>query len=403
MADDADQISPDEEREPSSSTPTPGPSGTPVRTPRAPESWEPQQRAPRRPDFLDRLAKTTDLPTEAPKERQKSKLGEHRLAAIHWEEEEVEDGESAAGGRDGSEEGTATLTRGQVATLASLGVVVAVLGVMWFAKSLIMGEGPPPPPPVVVAAGSATADVPAALTDLEYAQATEVMTRFLEALTPEDLRLVIREPDRVWPLVQAHHERTPWKPFIVRRLPAKTEVQMNRGLLAGSVEVNDFERFVVAMERTADGFKVDWETFTGQGEMTWDDFVSQRPTTPVLMRVALRPDDYFNQDFADASTHACFQLTSHRDTHRLFGYVLRGSPLHAQLATRTRFNPRILPTIRIRYPEKSTTDDQVEITELVADGWLLAEATRVKEGEVEAPTADGKPDGTPPPAAPVPQ
>jgi hypothetical protein len=265
----------------------------------------------------------------------------------------------------------------------------------------MMGAGPPPLP--VVAGEATSADAPATLTDLEYAQVTEVMTRFLEALTPEDLRPVIREPDRVWPLVQAHHERTPWKPFIVRRLPPKNEVQLNRGLLAGSVEVDDFQRFVVAMERTADGFKVDWETFTGQGEMTWDDFVSQRPTTPVLMRVALRPDDYFNRDFADASTHACFQLTAHRDTHRLFGYVLRGSPVHAQLATRTRLNPRILPTIRIRYPEKSTTDDQVEITELVADGWLVTGATRVKEGEVAPPTADGTPDGTPPPAAPAPQ
>ncbi|MFN0128845.1 MAG: hypothetical protein ACKV19_19410 [Verrucomicrobiales bacterium] len=380
-------------------TPSPAPpSGQPRPTA---ASWEPPQREPRRPDFVDRLTKTTDLPTEIAKERQKSKLGEHRLAALRWEEESEEHDDEAA---DQAQEGgdapaAAGLGRGRVATLAGLGVVVAVLGVMSFAKSLLIGGGSPTVPPAVrPAEPSRPVSAVPLLTDPDYAEAEDVMRRFLEALTPDDLKPVIREPERVWPLVEAHTKRVPWKPFVVRRLPAKHEIQMNRGLMAGAVEVDDYQRFVVAMERTLDGIKVDWETFTGQGEMSWEDFVTQRPTTPVLMRVSMRADDYFNVDFPDSSTHACYRLSAHRDTHRLYGYVERGSAVHAQLATRMRVNPGIMPTLRLKFPDSSTSADQVEIAEIVADGWLVTENTRVKpDKEPKPPDQEAAP--KPPPAS----
>lgn len=405
MADDAAENTPPEDREnPPSAGPASSETGAASRQPRARESWEVQVRAPRRPDFAPRLAKTSDMPTEVARERQKSKLGEHRAAAIHWEDAPEEKDDADDGGATGAEaEGAGAepvLTRGQITTLAGLGVVVALLGVMWFAKSLLIGGGAPPLPPAA-ASGPESADVAASLSDLEYSEVSEVMKKFLEALTPEDLRAVLREPERVWPLVQAHHQRTPWKPFIVRRLPAKNQVQLNRNLLAGEVEVDDFQRFVVAMERTPDGIKVDWETFTGQGEMAWDDLLAKRPKSPVLMRVALRADDYYNSDFADASTHACYQIISHKDTHRIFGYVPRGSPVHAQLASRTRVNPRILATVRLQYPAQSTVDDQVEIVELVADGWLVTEATKIKDIELVPSLHQDEPAAAAPPADPA--
>lgn len=374
--------------------PTPSPAPASGQTRPTAASWEPPPREPRRPDFVDRLTKTSDLPTEIAKERQKSKLGEHRLAALRWEEEPDEPDDEAtdqAPGR-GRAPAAAGLGRGRVATLAGLGVVVAVLGVMWFAKSLLIGGASPSVPPAVrPASASGTVSAAPVLTDADYAEAEDVMRRFLEALNPDDLKPVIREPERVWPLVEAHTRRVPWKPFVVRRLPAKHEIQMNRGLMAGAVEVDDYQRFVVAMERTPDGIKVDWETFTGQGEMSWEDFVTQRPTTPVLMRVSMRADDYFNVDFPDSSTHACYRLTAHQDTHRLYGYVERGSPVHAQLATRMRVNPRIMPTLRLKFPEGSTSADQVEIAEIVADGWLVTENTRVKPDEPKPPEPDAAP------------
>jgi len=393
MADNAaDNPPPQDTETPPPADTRPAAPGPVIRQPRPRESWEPQQRDMRRPDFVNRLAKTSDLPTEVARERQKSKLGEHRAAAIEWEEGGAEEsGPAGTPGPGATTTDTNTpgegMSRGQIVTLAGLGVVVAVLGVSWFAKTLILGGGAPPlPPPASGNGGAESADQPAALSDIEYAETTEVMTKFLEALTIKDVRPYLREPDRVWPLVEAHNARTPWKPFIVRRIPTKTEVRLNRGLMAGEVEVDDYQRFVVAMERTPDGIKVDWETFTGQGDMSWDDFVSRRPTTPVLMRVALRPDDYYNLDFPDATTHACYQLTSHRDTHRLFGYVERGSPVHAQLSARTSNNPRLLITIRLRFPVGSKTSDQVEIAEIVADGWLVTESTRAKDGATPAAT-----------------
>jgi hypothetical protein len=356
--------------------PAAGPTGS--RAARPKEAWEPQVREPRRPDFVSRLAKTTDLPTEIAKERQKSRLGKHRAGAIRWEEGPPEDGVETP---DASRRG---LSRFQLTTLAGLGVVVAVLGAMWFAKSLLT-SGPPPLPPTARPASGGGAEANPVLTDLEYKQATEVMTQFLESLTPEDLRAVLREPDRVWPQVQAYHALTPWRPFTVRSLPSKAEVRQNRGLLAGAVEVDDYQRFIIAMERTPDGIKVDWETFTGQGDMSWDDLILKRPTRPVVMRALVQADDYFNRDFPDSGTHACFQLIAHRDTHRVYGYVERGSKVHAQLASRTRINPRNPLTLRLQYPPGSRSDEQVEIVDVVADGWLVCDTTRVKDTDPAEP------------------
>jgi hypothetical protein len=376
-----------------------------TRQPRAKESWEPQARATRRPDFAERLAKTTDLPGREPLERPKSSPRERRAAAIDWEQEQEEERRDGSANREPSDQEApaalespqgAVLSRGQIVTLAALGVVVAVLGVMWFAKSLLVGRGAPALPPQVATGGGAEAA--ASLTDADYAEAIQTMRRFLEALKVEDLRPVLREPDRVWPLVEDYQRRTPWKPFVVRRLPTRPEIQLNRGLLAGVVEVNDFQRFVLAMERAPEGVKVDWESFTGQGEMPWEDFLAKRPSTPVLMRVTLRPDDYYNRDFPDAATHACFRLAAHQDAHLLYGYAARGTPVHEQLVARTRATPRILPTLRLRFPAGAPGGDQVEITELVADGWIVTESTRVRGEDPAVPPAAP----AVPPAAPTP-
>jgi|GEM_PF-2325295 len=374
----------------------------PARPSRPKESWEPQVRELRRPDFAPRLAKTSDLPTEIPKERQKSKLGKHRAAAIHWEEEvesdkdeAEEDGTEGPGGAKSAD--PSGLSRGQVLTLAGLGLAVTVLGSVWFAKNLLVGDGAPPPPRTGMGAMEAADAAVVTLTPEEHAQTTEVMRRFLEALKVEDLRPLLREPDRVWPLVEEYQRRTPWKPHLVRRLPSLSEVQLNRDLLAGVAEVDDYQRLVIAMQRTPQGIKVDWESFTGQGEMPWDEFLATRPTAPVLMRVSLQPDDYYNRDFPDPTTHACYRLSARGETPVLYGYAPRGLPVHAQLASRTRINPRTMPTVRLRFPPGATGLDQVEITELVADGWLVSESSRVK---IDAPgtPAPGTPETTSTPA-----
>ena len=364
-------------------------------TARPREAWEVQQRAPRRPEFAGRLTRTSDLPTEAPKERTKSKLGEHRAAAIHWEDDVSGEGEDVSPEAT-VDDGDGGLSRGQVWTLVGLGALVAGLGATWFAKSLLVGKAPPRPPAVVAPAADPNPAVQV-LSDIEYKEVTDAMTRFLEAPTPEALRPVLRDPDRVWPLVQAYHENTPWRAYTIRTLPSRAEVRMNGDLRAGTVEVDDYQRFIVAVQRVGNEIKVDWETFTGQGEMSWDDLLLKRPTTPVLMRVLVKSDDYFNRDFPDATKHACYQLESHRDTHRVFGYVERGSKVHALLSSRARTTQRVPVVVRLRFPEGAKSDDQLEIVELVADGWLLSETTRIKEPETPAPEA-----AAPAPAAPTP-
>jgi hypothetical protein len=138
-------------------------------------------------------------------ERQKSKLGEHRAAAIHWEQDpnHQKDDEDSEGTSPGTPPASG-LSRGQIMSLGILGVMVIGLGAAWFAKSLLVGDGTTRAKQAAMASKAAqeAATVAAAsLTDAEFTQATQVMRSFLEALTIEDLRAVVREPERVWPLI----------------------------------------------------------------------------------------------------------------------------------------------------------------------------------------------------------
>lgn len=129
----------------------------------------------------------------------------------------------------------------------------------------------------------------------------------------------------------------------------------------------------LAMRRNADGrFVLDWTSYVGFGEMSWDTFKKERSTTPKLFRAFASGSDYYNYEFTDRQKYLSVNLLSPDGQISLHGYCERDSPLGTALAhTLSRTNTMSGVVIRLAYPEKSESDHCVIIQQFVADRWLM--------------------------------
>ena len=50
---------------------------------------------------------------------------------------------------------------------------------------------------------------------------------------------------------------------------------------------------------TPQGLKVDWESWAGWSEISWEKFLSMKPVSEHVFRVTLSAVDYYNFGFAD--------------------------------------------------------------------------------------------------------
>ncbi|MBP7948290.1 MAG: hypothetical protein KA004_01455 [Verrucomicrobiales bacterium] len=205
-----------------------------------------------------------------------------------------------------------------------------------------------------------------------------VLSDFFAAETPKELRPFIREPERVFPLLEHYYaEQQPFTPLRLKRLPdiANGGILTHRRFVVVMAETESYQSIPVTLEKTPAGFKVDWESFAGYGEMSAEQFLKERPTAPVLMRVTISASDYFNQDFPDKSTHACLRLGLGLPlgaARHIYGYMPAGGTVQQEVLAASAGHPgRLFGVVRLRYPENSTTAEQVEITEFIQKGWVL--------------------------------
>jgi hypothetical protein len=134
---------------------------------------------------------------------------------------------------------------------------------------------------------------------------------------------------------------------------------------------------------------LDWEAWTGWGEMTIEDFKKSRSLIPVLLRVVISESSYYNYEFADTTRYLAVKIRGPDGLGTVTGYVLRKSILGTAVANLIGVHlPNLLPkdtplppprragtkslvTLRAAFPRSAESDHCVMITELVADRWML--------------------------------
>jgi hypothetical protein len=228
----------------------------------------------------------------------------------------------------------------------------------------------------------------------EYApQLAAVVRKFTAASTVDEFLPLLRDRQRVEPFVRSYYSpQRPWEPFEVRNKFVPSEMA---GIDGNFVHLQlirlNYEATAIVLERHGDSFLIDWESFTGHGELTWEDFVRTRPEKPVLMRVFVeqsRIHDYYNEDFTDKTKWNCMLLRDLSGSHQFSGYTERQSAADTALKQRL-YQPgaqdivrRATAVLKIRFAPGGKSRKQVEITEFVEDGWVF------RAGNEQQPAAE---------------
>jgi hypothetical protein len=131
----------------------------------------------------------------------------------------------------------------------------------------------------------------------------------------------------------------------------------------------------IAMRRDQNGkFLIDWESLTGYGEMSFQDFRVQRPTKPVMLRSYVRLFEYYNFEFVDAKKYLCIKLTAETGESSIYAYCERGSSLaewlEADLATTGPSGFKGY-TLQVSFPPNAQSNQCVRLDRVIASRWLI--------------------------------
>jgi len=202
----------------------------------------------------------------------------------------------------------------------------------------------------------------------------ESIQSFCTAPTASDLLPFIRDPRRVGPkLIKYYNAENPWVPLALGEKPNLSDLKVQGDFIVLYLPLKDYTTIPLGLEKTKEGFLVDWESFVGYCELPWPELRQKRPRTPVLVRAVISPTEYFNLDFPSADTHRSYRISDLHSDHVLYGYVPINGPADLQIKKTLLNAPSELVVLRVRYPLNSTNDRQLEITEVLEKGWIFRE------------------------------
>ena len=135
------------------------------------------------------------------------------------------------------------------------------------------------------------------------------------------------------------------------------------------VTTRDQLEMPLAFIETPQGLKIDWESWVGWSDMPWEKFLSTTPSSSQTFRVTLSEVNYYNFMFSDESKWRSYRLISPDEEHSLYGYVEKGSVLDQKICPSE--DAKVVKLmLSLKFPVGADSSGQVEIENLVAEGWV---------------------------------
>lgn len=214
-----------------------------------------------------------------------------------------------------------------------------------------------------------------------HEEVSAVIKDFLEAKSVDELIGYVRQTDRVSPMIRQYYGIHTYEPSGYKKLPGSNDLMSHSKYIVAVIQLNAEEdkigavepQRIIALEQTPDGFKVDWESWVGYSEISWELFTGQRMTDPYEFRAMVGRDDYYNYKYQDFIDWRCYQIRDPDEKHRLWGYTPRNSEVDKELQRALLRTPYTFAVVRLRYPTGNPMDTeskQVEIVELIEEGWV---------------------------------
>lgn len=338
---------------------------------KAKESWEVRGADLREIEFKDQLAKTSDFQKiRSPNVIRKKKRRYH-----HEKPDEVTGWEHKRSHRQPS--WRVFMRSVRKLPLISITILIAAFcGVSYkiytwqhkYRSQKVYTPTPPPPPKQHPSERELElSPLSTVMADLKPA-----LQKFLNAATAEDLLHIIRQPEIDGPLMDNYYKsRQPFSKVDCRAMPTIENLFTYKNFATLSLENSQFNNFMVTFERTPQGFLLDWPSYVGYGEMTLAELQAKKPKDPVLLRLILKRNSYYNFEFADQKSFQSYEMTTIDRELVIYGYAARGMKENTAITSHLRSKPLLFCVLKVKYPENSTSNRQVEIVEYLQTGWVI--------------------------------
>lgn len=198
---------------------------------------------------------------------------------------------------------------------------------------------------------------------------------FLNAPTVDERAKVVLDRAVVEPKMKLYYASHKDGPVAFDRLDL-VDSDATGDSFAYDVLLSDGGRRRIAAEKLDTGeYAVDWPSFVVFSDMEWKALMEQRPKTPVLMRVLVSVDDYYNNSFNDPRALGCLRIVDPNgvDSPPIFAYYGRSTTLgrEVEFVMRRFFGAAVPMVLALKYPEDGQGNNQVWVDELLAEGWVL--------------------------------
>lgn len=201
---------------------------------------------------------------------------------------------------------------------------------------------------------------------------------FLTAKSLEEMKEHVRDLERVGPLMDQYYEQVDFESRGFESMD-KLQIFYRGNIINCAVQMADFLTAPIALERIVgqdvEEFWVDWENWVGYCEYLPEEMRSQKPAEPFLMRVFLEPANYYNYGFKDDKKWSSYGLELRNSDYAFIGYAVKNSELDQKLQLLLKNAESVSGIIKAAYPEGARAKDQLEILEMVTEGWILNESS----------------------------
>jgi len=202
------------------------------------------------------------------------------------------------------------------------------------------------------------------------------LTDFFNATSVEALVPVVRQAERVAPLMHRYYAARPLslKPLQAVSLLEPLTLDNYANFWLASVVLADHSTRDVIVETTDSGAaRIDWETAVCYQPMNWDDFIAHRPAGSAMeFRLNVEPDNYYNHEFGDSKRWKCFRLTATGSEQSLYGYAPAGSTAAQDIQRQIEHNGghKTALILRLRFAPAQHSPNGVVLEKLLSPRWI---------------------------------
>ncbi len=206
------------------------------------------------------------------------------------------------------------------------------------------------------------------------AEAEALAKKFVEATRVEEIVPLVRNPEVAEARIRKLHPDGRISPVGLAQFNTRGAPAIRGAVSAFFLRTRDQDEKSIAFVDGPQGLKVDWESWVGWSDLSWEEFLSSKPVVGHVFRVTLVPIEYYNFGFKDDLKWQSYRLDSPDGQNSIYGYVEKDSLLDRQVRPGDDMKPLAL-MLSLKFPQGATSSSQVLIERVVADGWVEEKET----------------------------